>query len=338
MLKRLLVGILIIGAGVVLFNQIKTKELIADLPEKTDLEITEENFHPMAIEGLKQREFLGSEIIIEETLAKGVNYSRYIASYLSEGNKIYGLLTIPDTNKPEAGYPIIAFVHGYIDPQIYQTTSRYVAYQDGLARNGFITYKIDLRGHGNSEGEAVNGHFSEAYVVDTLNSITSLKKLPEANANNIGIWGHSNGGEIGLRSMVVSPEIKAGVFWAGVVGSFEGMLEIYNNKISFLDLKREVPELVKQNDLPSKNPDFWQKIDPYAYLNNIGGEIQLHHGTTDESVPIETSQELVSAMENIGQEVEYFEYPGADHNLSNPAFNSAMERTVEFFKKQLSEE
>jgi len=337
MFKRIIIAILIIGVGVVIFNRINKNEPMSDFLKKSNPE-TQENFHPMAIEGLRQREYPGSEIVIEETLAKGSNYSRYIASYMSEGNKIYGLLTIPETNKPENGFPIIAFIHGYIDPDVYQTTSRYEAYQDGLARERFITFKIDLRGHGNSEGEAVNGHFSEAYVVDTLNSIASLKKLPEADASKIGIWGHSNGGEIGLRSMVVSEEIKAGVFWAGVVGSFEGMLETYNSKIGFLYLGRGTPELVKENDLPSKNPDFWQKIDPYFYLEGIGGEIQLHHGTTDESVPIDTSQELVAAMEKIGREVEYYEYPGANHNLSNPAFGSAMQRTVDFFKKNLGEE
>ena len=337
MFKRLLIAILIIALGVVVFNRVNKNETMNELLEKSNPE-TREYFHPMAIEGLRQREYPGSEIIIEETLTKGTNYSRYIASYMSEGNKIYGLLTIPDNDKPEEGFPIIAFIHGYIDPKIYQTTSRYVEYQDGLAREGFITYKIDLRGHGNSEGKAVNGHFSEAYVVDTLNSIASLKKLPEADASKIGIWGHSNGGEIGLRSMVVSKEIKAGVFWAGVVGSFEGMLETYNNKIGFLYLGRGTPELVKENNLPSKNPGFWKKIDPYFYLEGISGEIQLHHGTTDESVPIDTSQELVAAMEKIGREVEYFEYPGANHNLSNPAFGSAMQRTVEFFKKQLNQE
>lgn len=339
MFKKTAIGIgliLILGGGFYWYEKKMGNENLADFVNDLKFEENEKR-HPMEIEGLRQREYPGSEIIIEETLAKGLNYSRYIASYMSEGNKIYGLLTIPEGEKPEGGFPIIAFIHGYIDPKIYQTTSRYVEYQDGLARNGFITYKIDLRGHGNSEGEAVNGHFSEAYVVDTLNSIASLKKLPEANPGKIGIWGHSNGGEIGLRSMVVSNEIKAGVFWAGVVGSFEGMLETYNSKIHFLYLGRGVPELVRENELPSQNPDFWKKIDPYSYLEGIGGEIQLHHGTTDESVPIETSRELVAAMEKIGREVEYYEYPGANHNLSNPAFGRAMERTVEFFKREFGE-
>lgn len=291
---------------------------------------------PMAVESLRQGNYFGSEIVLEGTLAPGINYNRYIASYQSEGNKIYGLLTVPKNNKPEKGYPIIVFIHGYIAPNIYKTTERYVAYQDVLARNGFITYKIDLRGHGNSEGEAVNSHFSEAYVIDSLNAIASLKRYPQVNADEIGIWGHSNGGEIGLRAMVVWPEIKAGVFWAGVVGSFPGMLETYNKEIGFLNLERSKPELIKENGLPSENPKFWQKIDPYTYLNDINGSIQLHHGTADKSVPIKTSIELKNALEKVNKEVEFYEYNNGDHNLSNPAFGPAMERTVEFFKKYLT--
>jgi len=335
MYKKILSGILAVILGAILVNRIYINKPESNFLPKKDNPLAEETSHPMSIKKLQQRDYPGSEIEITQTLEKGSNYSRYIASYMSEGNKIYGLLTIPDEEKPESGFPIIAFIHGYIAPEVYETTSRYVAYQDGLARNGFITFKIDLRGHGNSEGEPVNGHFSEAYVVDTLNSIASLKKLPEADASKIGIWGHSNGGEIGLRSMVVSSEIDAGALWAGVVGSFEGMLETYNSKIGFLYLGRGTPEIVKENGLPSENPDFWKQIDPYSYLADIGGEIQLHHGTTDESVPIETSRELVGAMKKIGKEVEFFEYPGADHNLSGDAFGSAMERTVAFFKRRL---
>jgi hypothetical protein len=50
----------------------------------------------------------------------------------------------------------------------------------------------------------------------------------------MGYWGHSNGGEIGLRVVTISPDIKAASLWAGVVGSYEDMFEIYNDKIDFL--------------------------------------------------------------------------------------------------------
>ena len=291
---------------------------------------------PIFIDSLRLGTYPGSNIKIEETLEPGSNYNRYIASYQSEGFKIYGLLTIPSSDKPKSGYPFIVFLHGYIPPSQYQTTDRYVAYQDGFAKNGFITYKIDLRGHGNSEGQPVNSHFSQAYVVDTLNAIASLKKYPQADPALIGIWGHSNGGEIGLKTMVVSKEIDAAVFWAGVVGSSQGMLETYNKDIPFLNLDKETPDLVKQYGLPSQNPKFWQQLDPYTYLKDIGGPIQLHHGTADESVPIELSIQLKEALDKANKKVELYQYPNADHNLTNPAFDPAMERSVQFFKQHLS--
>ncbi|MEJ2560940.1 MAG: hypothetical protein P8186_32915 [Anaerolineae bacterium] len=84
--------------------------------------------HPLMVEYMRQQTYPGSEITIEETLEPGANYDRYIASYLSEGLKIYALLTVPQGEKPESGWPVIIFNHGYIPPAQYRTIERYVAY------------------------------------------------------------------------------------------------------------------------------------------------------------------------------------------------------------------
>ncbi len=176
---------------------------------KARIDIEKEEPNPMAIEALREREFRGGDFQIEEELPNGSNYRQYVASYQSEGLKIYGLLTVPFGQKPEGGWPAIVFVHGYIPPKQYSTTGNYPTYQATLARAGFVTFKPDLRGHGNSEGEAVGAHFSEKYLVDTLHATAYLKKYSEVNPERIGYWGHSNGGEIGLRMAVISPDIKA---------------------------------------------------------------------------------------------------------------------------------
>ena len=103
---------------------------------------------------MRQQSYPGSEIVIEQTLAPGSNYSRYVVSYLSDGYKIYALMTVPDGPKPATGWPAIIFNHGYIPPAQYRTTERYVAYQDAIARSGYIVFKSDYRGHGNSAGAA----------------------------------------------------------------------------------------------------------------------------------------------------------------------------------------
>ena len=180
--------------------------------------------HPMSIEALRQGRYPGSAITLEQTLAPAANYRRHIASYRSEGLKIYGLLTIPSGTRPKAGWPAIVFVHGYIPPAQYRTTERYGAYVDGLARAGYIVFKIDLRGHGNSEGSASGAYWSPDYTIDTLNAFASLRRLPEANPERIGMWGHSMGGYLTLRAMTVEPRIRAGMIWAGVVGTYEDLL------------------------------------------------------------------------------------------------------------------
>jgi len=73
--------------------------------------------HPMSIPALRQMAYPGSEIIIEETLEPGSNYNRYYASYLSEGLRIYGLLTIPYGDTPPTGWPAIVRIASRRSPQ-----------------------------------------------------------------------------------------------------------------------------------------------------------------------------------------------------------------------------
>ena len=118
----------------------------------------------MEIAVMRQRSYPGSKIVIEKELEKGVNYRRYYAYYLSEGLKIYGLLTVPLAQMPEGGFPALVFLHGYIAPAVYRTTERYLAYTDWLSRSGYVVYKIDLRGHDRSEGIAEGAGFRHAHV------------------------------------------------------------------------------------------------------------------------------------------------------------------------------
>ena len=121
--------------------------------------------HPMHILAQRQTPYPGSEIVIEEELDPGANYYRYDASYLSEGLKIYALLTVPYGETPPTGWPAIVFNHGYIPPDVYRTTERYIAYVDNLAQHGYIVFRIDYRGHDRSEGAAAGAYGSPAPLV-----------------------------------------------------------------------------------------------------------------------------------------------------------------------------
>ena len=296
--------------------------------------------HPMTIPAMRQTPYPGSQIVIEEQLERGANYSRYYASYLSEGLKIYGLLTIPDGEMPPGGWPAIVFNHGYIPPAQYRTTERYIAYVDWLARSGYIVFRIDYRGHDRSEGAASGAYGDPGYTVDVLNAVAALKQFPQADGERIGMWGHSMGGYLTLRAMVISPYIKAGVIWAGVVGSYPDLLTRWRRG------SRPTPTpggagprswrfgWVEQYGSPEENAAFWNAVSANSYLGDLAGPIQLHHGTVDESVPYEFSVTLSEQMQQAGKTVELYTYEGDNHNLSN-YFSQAMTRTIQFFDQNL---
>lgn len=308
-------------------------------PEQEKKEILD--IHPLQIEYMRKQAYPGSQLTIEETLTPGSNYDRYLVSYQSDGLKIYALLTTPQADTPEGGWPVIIFNHGYIPPAQYQTTQRYVAYTDAFSSNGYILLRPDYRGHGNSEGNPEGAYYSPAYTIDVLNAVSSVKKYPGANPNKIGMWGHSMGGSIALRSMVVSKDIKAGVIWAGVVASYEDMVKNWSRSRPWVPSEREQAfrrpgrqALIDKYGDFNKNPQFWQSIAPIAFVEDISGPVQIHHGIADEEVPILFSEKLNEALVKAGKTVEYYTYEGDDHNLS-ANLSIALQRSVQFFDKYL---
>jgi dipeptidyl aminopeptidase/acylaminoacyl peptidase len=293
--------------------------------------------HPLEIRAMRAREYPGSDITVEAVLDPGVNYNRYYVSYLSEGLKIYALMTIPTGEKPATGWPVIIFNHGFIPPEVYVSWERYIAYVDLIARSGYIVFRSDYRGHGNSEGEAGGAYSRPDYTVDVLNALASMKRHPDADPNRIGMWGHSMGGYITLRSMVIDPDIKAGVIWAGVVASYPDLLTRWRRGPSAQPTRTPSPNswrsmLVEQYGSPEENPEFWNSISANSYLSELSGPIQLHHGTLDEDVPLEFSELLFYQMLDAQQYVEFYKYEGDNHNISG-YFSTAMQRTLEFFDR-----
>lgn len=301
------------------------------------------SLNPLSIEAMRQRSYPGSDIVIEQTLDPGSNYKRFIASYQSDGLKIFALLTVPIGTKPKTGWPVIVFNHGYIPPTEYRTTERYIAYTDAFSRNGYIVFKPDYRGNGLSEGKPEGAYYSPAYAIDDLNAIASIKKYSEADKNKIGLWGHSMGGNITLRDLVVDQQdIKVVVIWGGVVGSYDDLMNNWQRKVTYQPPPRELAlrnnyrqNLIQQYGTPKSNPEFWNQIDPTYFIKDINVPIQLHQGSNDEEVPALFSESLFNKLKQAGKTVEYYTYPGADHNISEPSFSIAMNRSVDFFNKYL---
>lgn len=335
--------ILILFSGLVYFYQTRQGQVAGKNNQAGETPLPSGFVNPLDISFMRQENYPGSDLAVEQKLLPGSNYDQYIASYRSEGLKIYGLLTIPRGQKPAAGWPVIIFNHGYIQPNLYKTTGNYVAYAAGLARSGYIVFKPDFRGNGNSEGQPDGPYYSPGYSVDVLNAVATLKNYKDSNPEKIGMWGHSMGGNITLRNIVVNTkDIKAAVIWGGVVGSYTDLLYNWQRRAGYQPDVRDLflrnnhrQQLLDKYGTPTSSPVFWNSIDPTHFVGDIASPVQLHTGGNDDEVPAAFSAGLNTLLVEAGKIVEYYNYPGGDHNISSPNFEPAMRRTIEFFDKYL---
>jgi len=167
-------------------------------------------------------------------------YKSYLASYPSDGLRVYSRVDVPYSPPPENGYPVMIFVHGWVGedaaPEFdfgYQAGSQYSRYIDAFVDAGYVVLTPGLRGHGTVDGIPAEGiEFLQAwdngsyispvfYAIDVLNLIDGIQSLDTVNWTNWGyrdnsaprvdpgiihISGHSQGGDAALMVMAISGE------------------------------------------------------------------------------------------------------------------------------------
>ena len=227
------------------------------------------------------------------------------------------MMNIPIGNGP---FPVIVLSHGYFNQSSFASGDGTKTMADILAGKGYITLASDYRGFGKSEnaGSVSRGHNPE-YAIDVLNLIASVKSLPKADQNRIGIWGHSMGGEVSLRTAEATDSIKAIVLWAPTSANSVDNFNFYSRRHS-----SPVPERSGLED-----------TSPINFLKYLSAPISLHQGLADTEVKPQWSKNLNEALKKENKTVEYFEYEGQDHNFKNLGWDLISQRTVKFFDKYL---
>lgn len=268
------------------------------------------------IENLRQREYKPSEVAIESTVSQNEIYTGYIFSYISDSLKIYGRMNVPNDSKPSDGFPVVILNHGYFNQSSFTSGDGTQTMADILARNGYLTLASDYRGFGRSKNDTEDsrGH-NPNYAIDVLNLIASVGNLDNVNPNKIGMWGHSMGGEVSIRTVEATNKVKAVVLWAPTGTNREVNSNFYGGGRRSADSSGEAHN---DND-----------------LKLINTPISLHQGLSDKEVDPIWSKELYSDLEKLDKQIEYFEYPGQDHNFRNLGWGEISPRTVEFLDKYL---
>lgn len=279
------------------------------------------------IDTLARRPHITGRIILDTAVATTSAYTEYAFHYMSDGNKVSGLAHIPISKIGQSKMPVIVQFRGYVDPRAYVSGMGTKRSAEVFARNGYISLAPDFLGYGESDNPS-NDVFEERFqtYVAALDLLRAVSSLPQADPARIGVWAHSNGGQIALTVLVITQGRYPTTLWAPVTRAFPYSILYYTDEAED-----------KGKALRKKLADFERDYDAdlYAmvnYLDRIAAPVQLHQGSADDAVPVRWSEEFVADMKKRNITIGYFLYPGADHNLQ-PSWNTVMSRDLDFFTK-----
>jgi len=286
-------------------------------------------YEQYTIDYLRQRTYGGGKIEVLEKLGETDLYTSYSICYPSDGLNIYGFANIP---KGQGPFPVIVSVHGYAPYGEYNVFDPLEDFGGNFATDGFIFVHPGLRNHPPSDsGDNI---LRVGMSVDVLNLIALLKKqsslpaeLSAANPERLGLWGNSLGGEIALRVLTVSPNIKAAVLTSSLSG---------NEELNSRQLSQVIPDKQFQED--AQVPiEMMDSISPMYFYHYITSAVQLNHGLDDSTAPISWAVETCNFLQSAGVSVQCIYYPDTGHVFNRSNNQILIANAIEFYKQHLSQ-
>lgn len=290
---------------------------------------TADLYAPYTINTLAERSYGGGLLQIEDTLEQTASFARYAIQYPSDGLSISGFMNVPHEGSK---FPVVILLHGYISPQQYETLAYTTRYADALADAGYFVIHPNLRNFPPSdEGPDL---FRVGLAADVLNLIAIIREqsldplgpLRRADRDNINLWGHSMGGGVALRTIVVNnePYIKSAVLYGAMSG---------DERLNYEQIKVWSGGAQGDFELAGSQAQL-EGISPIYHLDRIQAAISVHHGDADETVPLQWSTSLCQKLQEAEHEPQCFVYEGAGHTFGWPWDDLFKERVQQFFDLQ----
>jgi len=367
---------------------------IEDTFRKPDTSLLKYSIKNLATTAIKP-----NQITLIEELASTADYTSYVFAYQATGGKITGQVNIPqplrsrltqlhaasptqplslDISELLTSTPAIILIRGYYPLESYTIGGGTRNAAAAFAKAGYVTVAPDFLGYGQSDPERTNTW--EARFIRPLQVLELLASLEETGlpvpstetdqplpilyrAEQVGLWGHSNGGQIAISALEISSRAIPTTLSAPVTAPFPYSILYFG--IDQADQGKE-----QRHWLAKFEEDY--DVDEFnltKHLNLLSAPLQLHHGTADEAAPISWSESFeamiieenerrlalsegtIESTETNLEQVEtesapndltplldpisltYYRYPGADHNLQ-PSWNQVVQRDLDFFNRQ----
>ena len=242
-----------------------------------------------------------------------------------DGQDLYTRIIKPYNFDENKKYPVIVYVYG--GPHAQLITDTWLAgagiYLNYLAQEGFIVFTVDNRGsadRGEAFEQVIHRQCGQMEMHDQMAGIEYLLTKPYVDPERIGSDGWSYGGFMSTSLKINYPE----TFKVSVAGG-----PVINWKYY------EIMYGERYMDTPQENPEGYELTALDTKTDKLQGKLLMIHCTTDPVVMWQNSLSFVESAIHNQKQMDYFVYPGHDHNVYGMDRAHLITKITEYFKANL---
>jgi dipeptidyl-peptidase-4 len=239
----------------------------------------------------------------------------------SEGTDLYCRLFKPVNFDSTKKYPVLVYL--YNGPHSQMVINTWMAggelWYEYMAQKGFIVFTVDGRGtdyRGKDFSQATHRQLGTKEMEDQLKGVDYLKSLPYVDGNRIGVHGWSFGGFMTTTLMTRSP----GTFKVGAAGG--PVIDWTYYEIMYTE---------RYMDSPQENKEGYDKNNLLNYVDKLKGKLLMIHGAQDPVVVLQHSILYQKKAVDKGIQLDYYLYPGHEHNVLGKDRAHLMEKITNYF-------
>lgn len=200
-----------------------------------------------------------------------------------DGIRLNAKLDMPEGHGGK--YPLVIVIHGFTG---HMEERHIIAVAEMLNSIGFATLRVDMYGHGNSEGKFEN-HTLYKWLTNALTVIDYARSLDFV--TDLYLCGHSQGG----MTVMMAGAMKHDVIKGLIPLSPAWMIPEYARKGTLLGRDFDpdyIPEMIhgfgeKSQSLGGNYLRVAQTIHVEDAIDRFDGPVLIVHGDADEAVPVE---------------------------------------------------
>jgi dipeptidyl-peptidase-4 len=216
------------------------------------------------------------------------------------------ILKPPDFN-PAKKYPVLFWVYG--EPWFSTIRDQWFfserIFHGLIAKEGYLVVSIDNAGTTSPRGRewrksvyGAVGVLSSAQIAEAMRVAASEK--PYIDTARMAIWGWSGGASNTLNLMFRYPDVFSTGIAVAPVPDQAGYDTIYQERYM---------------GLPEENKSGYHDGSPINFAAGLKGNLLLIHGSGDDNVHFQGSEELVNRLIELGKPFDFMDYPNRSHGI-----------------------